>query len=202
MIVHQPNSMLLANSIRILNTIIDGSSRQTQTNRSTSLYNLSNSSSTKFSFISSNGSKLSSSISLTTLPTPRSTRTLTSMSGNRSPLWTALTTAQTISDYADYDSWHPKENGYDEYDEIESIEEVWFFTHIVVKFMYFECMISNHNRCIILMNRILIPDLLYGGIVVRLWRWPSVSFNFSLSVYSMKLLAKILVVFPKFSIEL
>lgn len=43
-------------------------------------------------------------MSLSTLPTPRSQRKLTTISGNRSPLWTTLTTAQTIIDYVEEDS--------------------------------------------------------------------------------------------------
>lgn len=71
--------------------------------------------STKVNFNSSNGSSTNKSMSLShpslAQPTPRSLRQLTTISCDRSPLWTALTTAQVITvdvevDYVDDDSWH------------------------------------------------------------------------------------------------
>jgi hypothetical protein len=99
---HQ-NNFIITNSIKILNTIIDGGTkRDSNTNRSTSMHNLHhlhNSNKFNFNFSSESSSKsMSLSHPSLSLLTPRSA----TISGDRSPLWTALTTAQVISIDAEY----------------------------------------------------------------------------------------------------
>jgi hypothetical protein len=92
-ITHQNNS-IIANSMRILNSIIDGSTterdRNTNTNRSSSLHNL---------HVHSVGSDPKLSLSLRTLQdaSTRPGRNLMTISSDQSPLWTALTTTVQIS---------------------------------------------------------------------------------------------------------
>lgn len=69
--------------------------------KSTSLNNLHNANRPSSSFTS----RLSSSASMSSIQ-PRGSRAAHTISSARSPLWTALTHAQTITDYVD--SWHPE----------------------------------------------------------------------------------------------
>ena len=90
---HQNN--VITNSLKILSTIIDGGVKK----KSTSLNNLHNNGNRA----GSNFTKISTSSSMSMLQQPRSSthRPSHALSSTRSPLWTALTHAQTITDYVD-----------------------------------------------------------------------------------------------------
>jgi hypothetical protein len=94
-ITHQNNS-IIANSMRILNSIIDGSTERDQNknannNRSSSLHNL------HLHSVAQNGNSENKSLSLSLRTLHENSRRNPIIASDQSPLWTALTTSAQIS---------------------------------------------------------------------------------------------------------